>query len=91
MLDLILAGLFVAFGLAILATVTQFISIFITPVVVNSTLALLFSALANWLLGLDTDNTFIVYTVAGAFLGRALLALVEKTTEFRKVTINSVR
>ena len=91
MLTVFLIGLFVAFGLAVLEVITDFLSIFITPIVINSTVALLLSALANYLVDTHTVKLFTLNMVAGAFLGRALLATVERVTTYRQVTINPTR
>ena len=89
MLDLLLIGMFTAFLLAVVEPLVSLISIFISAKVTNAGLSLLFSWLANWLMGYEDIKHLILWTVAGGFLGSALLASIEKITRYRPTIINS--
>ena len=90
MLDLVLVGMFTAFLLAVVEPVISFISIFINPKVSNAVFSLAFSGLANWLVGYESVKDLILWTVAGGFLGSALLALVEKMATYRPTIVNPI-
>ena len=88
MLDLLLIGMFTAFLLAVVEPLVSLISIFINAKIVNAIFSLLFAWLANWLVGYEDIKSLILWTVAGGFLGNALLAGVERIATYRPTIIN---
>jgi hypothetical protein len=90
MLELALVGMFTAFLLAVVDPLISFLYIFISSKVFNAIFSLAFSALANWLLGYEDIKSLILWTVAGGFLGSALLALVERAATYRPTVVNPI-
>lgn len=88
MLNLLLVGMFTAFFLAALDPVVDIVSIFVNKVFLNVVLSLGLSVGANLLLGYSTVNSLIVWTVAGAYLGSALVIVAEKLATYRPAVVN---
>lgn len=91
MFELLLVALFTAFFLAVLDSLTAFLSMMVSAIAVNATFSLALSALGNVLVDTTTVKGFIIKTVAGAFLGKAFLATTERLTVYRHVTVGSAR
>jgi len=91
MVELILLGCFTAFLLAIIGPLVDVLSIFISAVVLNAVSSIIFSSIGTWLVEVSTTKEFILYTVAGAFLGSAFLALAERVATYKPAVINSTR
>jgi hypothetical protein len=91
MLDLLLVGMFTAFFLAALSPLVDFISFAISGMLVNALLSLVFSGVANFLINNLEVKNLILWTVAGAFLGSALLAAAERLATYKPAVINQVR
>jgi uncharacterized membrane protein YvlD (DUF360 family) len=91
MLELLLIGCFTGFFLAGVRPLLDVLSIFIGIQILNAVFSILFSAVAVYLVEVSTIKSYILYTIAGAFLGAALLALVERVNTYRPAVINSAR
>ena len=91
MLDLLLVGMFTAFFMAAFTPLIDIISIFINGLILNAVLALIFSGLANYLLGNIEVRSLILWTVSGAFFGSALLAAAERLATYKPAVINQAR
>lgn len=91
MLDLLLVGMFTAFFMAALNPLIDVISIFINGLILNAVIALMFSGLANYLIGNTEVRNLILWTVAGAFFGSALLAAAERLATYKPAVINQSR
>jgi hypothetical protein len=91
MLELLLIGCFTGFFLAAIRSLLDVLSIFIGIQILNACFSILFSAVAVFLVGLTGIKSYILYTIAGAFLGAALLALVERVATYKPAVINSAR
>jgi uncharacterized membrane protein YvlD (DUF360 family) len=91
MLELLLIGCFTGFFLATIRSLLDVLSIFISIQILNAFFSILFSAIAVFLAGLTGIKSYILYTIAGAFLGAALLALVERVATYKPAVINSAR
>ena len=91
MLELLLIGCFTGFFLAAVRLLLDVLSIFIGIQILNACFSILFSAVAVFLVGLTGIKTYALYTIAGAFLGAALLALVERVATYKPAVINSAR
>ena len=91
MLELLLIGCFTGFFLAAVRSLLDVLSIFIGIQILNACFSILFSAVAVFLVGLTGIKSYILYTIAGAFLGAALLALVERFATYKPAVINSAR
>lgn len=86
MLELLLVSFAAAFVLAVAEPALNFIEIFIKSWTTNTISSISASALAVWLVGADHDiRTFVLYTMAGAFTSKSLLALVERAVTYRPV------
>ena len=88
MLNLLLVGMFTAFFLAALDPLIEVLAIFVNKVFLNVVLSLGISAGANLLLGYSAVNSLIVWTVAGAYLGSALVIAAEKLATYRPAVVN---
>lgn len=91
MLELLLIGCFTGFFLAAIRSLLDVLSIFIGIQILNACFSILFSTIAVFLVGLTGIKTYTLYTIAGAFLGAALLALVERVATYKPAVINSAR
>lgn len=91
MLELLLIGCFTGFFLAAIRPLLDVLSIFIGIQILNAVFSILFSGIATFLTGLTETKSYILYTISGAFLGAALLALVERVNTYRPAVINSAR
>lgn len=91
MLELLLVGCFTGFFLAIMRNLVDVLSIFIPISVINAVLSIIFSAVAVYLVEVSTTKAFILWTVAGAFLGAALLAIVERVSVYKPAVVNIAR
>jgi len=91
MFELLLVALFTAFFLAVIDSLTAFLSMMVSAIAVNATFSLALSAVGNILVDTTTVKGFIIKTVAGAFLGKAFLATTERLTVYRHVTVGSAR
>jgi hypothetical protein len=91
MLELLLIGCFTGFFLAAIRSLLDVLSIFIGIQILNACFSILFSAIAVFLVGLTGIKTYTLYTIAGAFLGAALLAFVERVATYKPAVINSAR
>ena len=89
MVDLVLIGCFTAFVLAVLNPLIDFMAMFIASEAITGSVAILFSALAVWLDGPVHIKPFLLYTVAGAFLGSAFLAIAELFAKYRPTVYNA--
>jgi len=86
MLNLLLIGLSCSFFLAVLDPALDFIANFIGGRASQTFASLLIATLSTWLAGNFGVKQFVLYTVAGAFLGVFLYTLVEKIAKY-KVTV----
>jgi zinc transporter ZupT len=91
MLELILVGCFTGFFLATVRNLVDVLSIFIPTSVINAVLSIIFASVAVYLVEISTTKQFILWTVAGAFLGAALLAIVERVSTYRPAVVNTAR
>lgn len=91
MLDLLLVGMFTAFFLAALEPVVSLIAVFISKLITNVVVSVGFSYLGNYLLGKSDIKELILWTVASAYLGSALLLVAEKIATYRPAVINPSR
>jgi hypothetical protein len=91
MLELILVGCFTGFFLATVRNLVDVLSIFIPTSVINAVLSIIFAGVAVYLVEISTTKQFILWTVAGAFLGAALLAIVERVSTYRPAVVNTAR
>lgn len=91
MLDLLLVGMFTAFFLAALNPLVDILSMFVSGMIINAVLAVLFSGLGNYLLGNVGIKSLTLWTFAGAFLGSALLAGAERLATYKPAVINPAR
>jgi hypothetical protein len=90
MLTLLLVGLSTAFILALLQPLIDIAILLVSPVVINA----LSSITSSFLLGLCFDLSHkerIVYSLAGAFFGKASLTLVVSLSERHATVVNNVR
>jgi hypothetical protein len=86
MLELLLVSFGAAFLLAVAEPALNFIEIFIKSWTTNTVSSILASGLTTWLAGMDQDiRTFVLYTMAGAFVSKSMLALVERAVTYRPV------
>ncbi len=91
MLELLLVGCFTGFFLATVRNLVDVLSIFIPTSVINAVLSIIFSGVAVYLVEISTTRQFVLWTVAGAFLGAALLAIVERISVYRPAVVNTAR
>lgn len=91
MLELILVGCFTGFFLATVRNLVDVLSIFIPTSVINAVLSIIFASVAVYLVEVSTTKQFILWTVAGAFLGAALLAVVERVSTYKPAVVNTAR
>jgi len=91
MLELILVGCFTGFFLATVRNLVDVLSIFIPTSVINAVLSIIFAAVAVYLVGISTTKQFILWTIAGAFLGATLLAIVERVSTYKPAVVNTAR
>jgi hypothetical protein len=91
MLELILVGCFTGFFLATVRNLVDVLSIFIPTSVINAVLSIIFASVAVYLVEVSTTKQFILWTVAGAFLGAALLAIVERVSTYKPAVVNTAR
>jgi hypothetical protein len=91
MLELILVGCFTGFFLATVRNLVDVLSIFIPTSVINAVLSIIFAAVAVYLVEISTTKQFILWTIAGAFLGAALLAIVERVSTYKPAVVNTAR
>jgi len=90
MLTLLLISGFTAF---IFAVVNQLISIldsFIDMRLIRAFATLLVSAGGTGLMGIPSIKLFIVYTVASAFFGSALVIVVERFNSYQPAVVHAV-
>ena len=91
MVELLIVSLFVAFFLAVLVPVVEFINLFlIQPMVINAFFSITLSIAGNLLVGFPVKE-FILRVFATAFVSRVFLALAEKATDYRPAVVNSAR
>lgn len=83
--------MFTAFFLAALEPLVDFLALFVNKLFTNVVLSLGFAYLANYLLGKSDVKELILWTVAGAYLGSALLLVAEKVATYRPAVINASR
>jgi len=83
--------MFTAFLLAVLETPISILEAIGFPKLTNAIVSLLGSLGGNLLLGYEVLEHLIVWTVAGAYLGSALLVIVEKVATFRPTIVNPTR
>lgn len=83
MLELILVSMSAAFLLAVAEPAMDFMEIFIGRLATNAVFSFSFSSLGAWLSGITDIRTFVLYVMAGAFLARSSLALVERAATYR--------
>jgi uncharacterized membrane protein YvlD (DUF360 family) len=91
MLELLLIGCFTGFFLAAIRPLLDVLSIFIGIQILNAGFSIMFSAIAVYLVEISTIKDYVLHTIAGAFLGAALLALVERVATYKPAVINSAR
>jgi hypothetical protein len=91
MLELILIGCFTGFFLATTRNLVDILSIFIPTSVINAVLSISLSAVGTYLVEVSTIKLYLIYMVAGAFLGLALLAVVERISTYRPAVVNTTR
>ena len=91
MLELILVGCFTGFFLATVRNLVDILSIFMPTSVINAVLSIIFSSVAVYLVEVSTTKQFILWTVAGAFLGATLLAIVERVSVYRPAVVNTAK
>lgn len=91
MLDLILIGCFTAFLLAVIEPLVSILSIFISNRVTNAISSISFSSIACWLVEVSTIKGVVLYAVSGAFLGSALLAIVERVAVYKPAVVKPTR
>ena len=91
MLVLILIGCFTGFFLATTRNLVDILSIFIPTSVINAVLSISFSAVGTYLVEVSTIKLYLIYMIAGAFLGLALLAVVERISTYRPAVVNTTR
>jgi hypothetical protein len=90
MLTLTLIGLSTAFILALTQPLVDVVILFVSPVLVNAIL----SIASSCLLGLCFELSYkerIVYSLAGAFLGKASLTFAVNASERHATIVNSIR
>lgn len=80
MLELLLVSAFTAFFIAALEPAISFIALFTGAKFINAVSSLSFSGLATYLSGTSGVGHIILYTVAGAFVGAASVAVIEQMT-----------
>ena len=91
MLELLLVGCFTGFFLATVRNLVDVLSIFIPTSVINAVLSIIFAGVAVYLVEISTTKQFILWTTAGAFLGAALLAVVERVSTYKPAVVNTAR
>ena len=91
MLELILVGCFTGFFLATVRNLVDVLSIFIPTSVINAVFSIIFAGVAVYLVEVSTTKQAILWTVAGAFLGAALLAIVERMSTYKPAVVNTAR
>jgi hypothetical protein len=91
MLELLLVGCFTGFFLATVRNLVDVLSIFIPTSVINAVLSIIFASVAVYLVEISTTKQFILWTIAGAFLGAALLAVVERVSTYKPAVVNTAR
>lgn len=91
MTELILIGAFTAFFLAVLEPLIAFFTAIASGRVAAAILSLLFSGLGNVLIGTETIRTFVLMTVAGAFIGSLLITIAERVGAYKPVVVNPIR
>jgi hypothetical protein len=91
MLELLLVGCFTGFFLATVRNLVDVLSIFIPTSVINAVLSIIFAGVAVYLVEISTTKQFILWTIAGAFLGAALLAVVERVSTYKPAVVNTAR
>lgn len=77
-MELILITAFTAFFLAVFEPAAAVLSIFVGGRAVNAVSSLLFSGVAVYLSGMSDVRHIVLYTVAGAFLGSAVITVIEQ-------------
>lgn len=91
MLELVLVGCFTGFFLATVRNLVDILSIFMPTSVINAVLSIIFSAVAVYLVEVSTTRQYVLWTVAGAFLGASFLAAVERLSIYKPAVINTAR
>ena len=67
------------------------LSIFISNRVTNAISSISFSSIACWLVEVSTIKGVVLYAVSGAFLGSALLAIVERVAVYKPAVVKPTR
>jgi hypothetical protein len=75
--------MFVAFFIAIFTPALEIAAVFVGPIAANSVFALLVSFGANYLTDTHGVKSYVVYTVAGAFLGGVFAVGAERLANSR--------
>ena len=91
MLNLMLISLSTAFLLALFSGVSQLLSMFVNPVLVNTSFVLVFSVATSFLVTVPGWRAHIVYIMAGAFLGRTFLTIAEKVANFHATIVRNTQ
>jgi len=91
MLELLLVGCFTGFFLATVRNLVDVLSIFIPTSVINAVLSIIFSGVAVYLVEISTTRQYVLWTISGAFLGAALLAIVERVSTYKPAVVNTAR
>lgn len=79
-MELILISAFTAFFLAVFEPVSAVLSVFVNGRFLNAVSSLSFSAIAVYLSEVSDLRHMILYTVAGAFIGAAVITIIEQAT-----------
>lgn len=90
MTELFIIAFFTAFFLAVLEPLIDLLAIIVSLRFVNATFSLLFASAGTWLSGITTWQDFTLKAIGCAFLGRALLEVVERIA-YISPFINSTR
>lgn len=77
--------------MATVRNLVDILSIFMPTSVINAVLSIIFSATGTYLVEISTTKLYIIYMVAGAFLGASLLALVERLSVYKPAVVNTTR
>jgi hypothetical protein len=77
-----------AFVLAALDPLFDVISVFVNKILITVFVSLGISLGANLLLGYSAGKSLIVWTLAGAYLGSALVLVAEKLATYRPAVVN---
>lgn len=90
MLTLLLISGFTAFIFVVLNQLISILDSFIDMRLIRAFVTLVISAGGTGLMSVSTIKLFIVYTIAGAFFGSALVVVIERLNSYQPAVVHAV-